>query len=63
MGLKTIWKNYRVIIVMGTSLVLVHLGWYNMKSHPVFQPKTDDFVPEPGIVTYVLQAEKQNKGK
>ncbi|XP_054852271.1 uncharacterized LOC128706665 homolog [Eublepharis macularius] len=63
MGLKTIWSNYRVLIVMGTGLALVHWGWYNIKSSPVFQPKRNELVPEPGIVTYVLDQEKQAKGK
>ncbi|XP_062981401.1 uncharacterized LOC128706665 homolog [Elgaria multicarinata webbii] len=63
MGLKTIWKNYRVLIVMGTGLALVHWGWYNMKSSPIFHPKRDDLLPESGNVTYVLQQKKQNKGK
>ncbi|XP_066466242.1 uncharacterized homolog [Tiliqua scincoides] len=63
MSLKSIWKNYRVLIVMGTGLGLVHWGWFNIKSNPIFQPKSEDYVQEPGIVTYVLQQEKQNKGK
>nr|XP_056712874.1 uncharacterized LOC128706665 homolog [Euleptes europaea] len=63
MGLKTIWRNYRVLIVMGTGLALVHWGWYNIKSNPIFQPKRDEFVPEPAIVRYVLEQEKQAKGK
>uniref|UniRef100_A0A8D2J1G8 Uncharacterized protein n=1 Tax=Varanus komodoensis TaxID=61221 RepID=A0A8D2J1G8_VARKO len=63
MGLKTIWKNYKVFVVTGTGLVLIHWGWYNIKSSPIFQPTTEDLVPEPGTVTYVLQQEKQNKGK
>ncbi|XP_061478536.1 uncharacterized LOC128706665 homolog [Rhineura floridana] len=63
MGLKSIWKNYRVLIVMGTGLVLVHWGWYNIQSNPVFQPKREDIASEPGIVAYVLQQENKNNGK
>ncbi|XP_054675923.1 uncharacterized LOC128706665 homolog [Grus americana] len=63
MGLKTIWKDYKVLIVMGTSLGLVHWGWFHIKSSPIFQVKTQDFVPEPGIVTYVMQSDHKNKEK
>lgn len=63
MGLKTIWKDYKVLIVMGTGLVLVHWGWFHIKSSPLFQVKTEEIVPEPGIVAYVLQSERKNKEK
>ncbi|XP_065445836.1 uncharacterized LOC128706665 homolog isoform X1 [Chrysemys picta bellii] len=63
MGLKTIWKDYKVLIVMGTSLGLIHWGWFNIKSNSMFQTKREDYVPEPGIVTYVMQHESQKKGK
>uniref|UniRef100_A0A8B9FTP1 Uncharacterized protein n=1 Tax=Amazona collaria TaxID=241587 RepID=A0A8B9FTP1_9PSIT len=41
MGLKTIWKDYKVLIVMGIGLGLVHWGWFHIKSSPLFQVKTD----------------------
>ncbi|XP_073195716.1 uncharacterized protein [Lepidochelys kempii] len=63
MGLKTIWKNYKVLIVMGASLGLIHWGWFNIKSNSIFQTKREDYAPEPGIVTYVMQHESQKKGK
>ncbi|XP_064503620.1 uncharacterized LOC128706665 homolog [Pseudopipra pipra] len=63
MGLKTIWKDYKVLIVMGTGLGLVHWGWFYIKSSPLFQVKTEDYVPEPGIVTYVMQSDQKNKEK
>ncbi|XP_067421401.1 uncharacterized protein [Emydura macquarii macquarii] len=63
MGLKTIWKDYKVLIVMGTSLGLIHWGWFKIKSNPVFHTKKEDYIPEPGIVTYVMQHESQKKGK
>uniref|UniRef100_A0A8B9U8K9 Uncharacterized protein n=2 Tax=Anas TaxID=8835 RepID=A0A8B9U8K9_9AVES len=44
MGLKTFWKSYKVLIVMGTGLGLVHWGWFHIKSSPIFQVKTEDFV-------------------
>uniref|UniRef100_A0A8C8EAP8 Uncharacterized protein n=2 Tax=Strigidae TaxID=30459 RepID=A0A8C8EAP8_9STRI len=43
MGLKTIWKDYKVLIVMIPSLGLVHWGWFYIKSSPIFQVKTEDF--------------------
>ncbi|XP_071596378.1 uncharacterized protein [Heliangelus exortis] len=63
MGLKTIWKNYKVLIVMGTGLGLVHWGWFVIKSSPIFQIKPEDSVPEPEIVAYVMQRNHQNKEK
>lgn len=63
MGLKTFWKDNKVLIVMGTSLGLVHWGWLYLKSSPIFQRKTDDFVPEPEIVTFMLQSDRKNKEK
>lgn len=63
MGLKTFWKSYKVLIVMGTGLGLVHWGWFHIKSSPIFQVKTEDFVPEPAIVAYVMQKDNKNKEK
>ncbi|KAF0036936.1 hypothetical protein F2P81_009810 [Scophthalmus maximus] len=54
MGLRQFWRNYQVLIVMVPSLALVHWGWYNLKSSPLLRSPRDEFVPEPGIVTYVL---------
>lgn len=63
MGLKTFWRDHRLLIVMIPSLALIHLGWYSIQGHPAFQPKREEIVPEPGIVTYVLEQEKRAKGK
>ncbi|XP_055582158.1 uncharacterized LOC128706665 homolog [Falco biarmicus] len=63
MSLKTIWKDYKVLIVMAPSLALVHWGWFHIKSSPLFQVKTESFVPEPGIVAYVMQSNEKNKEK
>uniref|UniRef100_A0A3P9QHM9 Uncharacterized protein n=1 Tax=Poecilia reticulata TaxID=8081 RepID=A0A3P9QHM9_POERE len=52
MGLRTFWNNYKVLIVMGTSLGLIHLGWYNLKTNPAIHNK-EEYIPEPGIVAYV----------
>uniref|UniRef100_A0A669DSH8 Uncharacterized protein n=1 Tax=Oreochromis niloticus TaxID=8128 RepID=A0A669DSH8_ORENI len=35
MGLRDLWSNYKVLIVMGTSLGLIHWGWYNLKGNPL----------------------------
>jgi len=53
MGLREVWRNYKVLIVMGTSLGLIHWGWYNLKSNPLLHKSRDDYIPEPGIVAYV----------
>ncbi|MEE6474425.1 hypothetical protein FKM82_010378 [Ascaphus truei] len=63
MGLETIWKNYKVLIVMGTGLGLIHWGWYHVKINPIFHPNRKDFVPEPGIVSYVIQQDRDTKAK
>lgn len=53
MGLREFWKSYKVLIVMGTSLGLIHLGWYNLKANPLLRKDREDYIPEPGIVAYV----------
>uniref|UniRef100_A0AAQ6IJB8 PNAS-117 n=1 Tax=Anabas testudineus TaxID=64144 RepID=A0AAQ6IJB8_ANATE len=53
MGLRTFWNNYKVLIVMGTSLGLIHWGWYNLKDNPLLHKPREEYVPEPGIVAYV----------
>ncbi|XP_069464424.1 uncharacterized protein [Ambystoma mexicanum] len=63
MGLQNIWKNYKVLIVMGTGLGLVHWGWYHIKTNPLFHPQRETFVQEPAIVSYVLQEKEQRKTK
>ncbi|XP_066170551.1 uncharacterized homolog, partial [Sylvia atricapilla] len=62
-GLKTFWNDNKVLIVMGTSLGLVHWGWCYLKSSPIFQVKTEDFIPEPGILTFMMQRDRKNKEK
>lgn len=29
-----VWRDYKVLIVMGSSLALIHAGWYQLKAHP-----------------------------
>lgn len=53
MGLRRLWNDYKVLIVMGTSLGLIHWGWYNLKGNPMLQPNKREYIPEPGIVAYV----------
>uniref|UniRef100_A0A8B9IJ05 Uncharacterized protein n=1 Tax=Anser cygnoides TaxID=8845 RepID=A0A8B9IJ05_ANSCY len=48
MGLKSFWKSYKVLIVMGAGLGLVHWGWFHIKSSPIFQVKTENFVSSLG---------------
>lgn len=67
--LKALWNKYKVLIVMGTSLGLIHWGWYAAKSNPLLRQGRQDFVPEPGIVAFVSPptapppAEPAAKGK
>ncbi|XP_070778937.1 uncharacterized protein [Enoplosus armatus] len=53
MGLREFWKSYKVLIVMGTSLGLIHWGWYNLKANPLLHKAREESIPEPGIVAYV----------
>lgn len=53
MNLRDIWKNYKVLIVMGSSLGLIHLGWYQLKANPLLHKTKEELVPEPGIITYI----------
>ncbi|XP_075320206.1 uncharacterized protein LOC142379025 [Odontesthes bonariensis] len=53
MGLREFWTNYKVLIVMGTSLGLIHWGWYNLKANPLLRKNREDYIPEPGIVAFV----------
>uniref|UniRef100_A0A3Q3MLY2 PNAS-117 n=1 Tax=Mastacembelus armatus TaxID=205130 RepID=A0A3Q3MLY2_9TELE len=47
MGLQRFWHNYKVLIVMGTGLGLIHWGWYNLKSNPLLhKSKEDEYIPE-----------------
>uniref|UniRef100_A0A674AD75 Uncharacterized protein n=1 Tax=Salmo trutta TaxID=8032 RepID=A0A674AD75_SALTR len=50
MGLQTIWNNYKVLIVMGTSLGLIHWGWTHTLGLDSYTGNKQDYVPEPGIV-------------
>jgi len=53
-GLAKFWKDYKVLIVMGTSLGLIHWGWYEIKNNPLLKKQErDDFIPIPGIVAFV----------
>ncbi|XP_072783520.1 uncharacterized protein [Taeniopygia guttata] len=63
MGLKTFWKDNKVLIVMGAGLGLVHWGWYYLKSSPIFQVKTEDFSPERDILTFMMQSIRKSKEK
>ncbi|XP_068042185.1 uncharacterized protein [Anomalospiza imberbis] len=63
MGLKTFWKDNKVLIVMGASLGLVHWGWHYLKSSPIFQVKTEDFSPERDILTFMIQSTRKSKEK
>ncbi|XP_075719195.1 uncharacterized protein LOC142760124 [Rhinoderma darwinii] len=45
MGLKSVWNSYKVLIVMGSGLGVIHWGWYNMQSNPVFHPGGEGRLP------------------
>lgn len=51
--LRSFWNNYKVLIVMGSGLGLVHWGWYSIKSNPLLKKSREEYIPEPGIVSYV----------
>ncbi|KAK7161290.1 hypothetical protein R3I94_004083 [Phoxinus phoxinus] len=51
--LRSFWDNYKVLIVMGTGLGLVHWGWYSIKSNPLLKKSREEYIPEPGIVSYI----------
>uniref|UniRef100_A0A3B5K3J1 Uncharacterized protein n=1 Tax=Takifugu rubripes TaxID=31033 RepID=A0A3B5K3J1_TAKRU len=42
MSLRDIWKNYKVLIVMGSSLGLIHLGWYQLKANPLLHKTKEE---------------------
>ncbi|XP_066451743.1 uncharacterized homolog [Eleutherodactylus coqui] len=42
MGLRSVWKNYNVLIVMGTGLGLIHWGWYKLQLNPIIHPEKED---------------------
>ncbi|XP_056423844.1 uncharacterized LOC128706665 homolog [Hyla sarda] len=45
MGLGSIWKSYKVLIIMVPSIGVIHWGWYNMQSSPVFHPEGKGRLP------------------
>uniref|UniRef100_A0A8C2DNF8 Uncharacterized protein n=1 Tax=Cyprinus carpio TaxID=7962 RepID=A0A8C2DNF8_CYPCA len=51
--LRSFWHNYKVLIVMGSGLGLVHWGWYSVKSSPLLKKSREEYIPEPGIVSYI----------
>ena len=53
MGVRDIWKNYKVLIVMLPSLGLVHWGWYGLKANPLLRKNRELEVPEPAVVRSV----------
>uniref|UniRef100_A0A665T430 Uncharacterized protein n=1 Tax=Echeneis naucrates TaxID=173247 RepID=A0A665T430_ECHNA len=42
MGLRQFWQKNKVLIVMCPSLVLIHLGWYNLRSSSLLQKARED---------------------
>ncbi|XP_071374508.1 uncharacterized protein [Centroberyx affinis] len=46
MGLRDFWRSYKVLIVMGTSLGLIHWGWYALKANPLLRKDRDEYIPE-----------------
>lgn len=47
MGLHIFWHNYKVLIVMGTGLGLIHWGWFNLKSNPLLHKPKEEVPLEP----------------
>ena len=63
MGVREIWNSYKVLIVMGTSLGLIHWGWYTVKSNPLLRKDKDNYTPETGIVAFVAPLPTPSKTK
>ncbi|CAJ1054178.1 hypothetical protein PHYPO_G00155010 [Xyrichtys novacula] len=64
MGLTEFWRSYKVLIVMGTGLGLIHLGWYHLKTNPLLRKTRTDYNPEePGIVAFVSAPNATAKSK
>lgn len=63
MGLRDFWNGYKVLIVMGTGLGLIHWGWFNLKTNPLLHKAREESVPEPGIVAYVSPPAAAAKSK
>lgn len=64
MGLQSFWKNYKVLIVMGPGLGLVHWGWFRLQAtNSLLHKPKEERVPEPGIVAYVSTTASAAKSK
>ncbi|XP_078227481.1 uncharacterized protein LOC128932022 isoform X5 [Callithrix jacchus] len=60
---QKLWRDYRVLVVMIPVIGLIHLGWYKIKSSPVFQiPPKDDFPEQDSLKLENLQ-KSQIQGK
>uniref|UniRef100_A0A4X2KJJ3 Uncharacterized protein n=1 Tax=Vombatus ursinus TaxID=29139 RepID=A0A4X2KJJ3_VOMUR len=65
MSLETFCTDYKVLLVMISSIRLIHMGWKSIKSNPIFQTDNtnEDSIPEPGIVTHMIPQKNQNQVK
>ncbi|KAG8583989.1 hypothetical protein GDO81_008628 [Engystomops pustulosus] len=61
MGLQSVWKSYKVLIVMGAGLGVVHWGWYNMQYNSIFHPEGEGRLPP--VFRYLLSKETDTKDK
>ncbi|XP_060239179.1 uncharacterized LOC128706665 homolog [Meriones unguiculatus] len=47
MSFQNFWREYKVLLVMVPLIGFIHLGWYKIKSSPVFQiPKDETTEPD-----------------
>lgn len=53
MGVGSLWHRYKVLLVMGSSLGLIHWGWYHLKDANPQRQRPQDELPEPGIVAFL----------
>ncbi|XP_064238312.1 uncharacterized LOC128706665 homolog [Aotus nancymaae] len=60
---QKLWRNYRVLVVMVPVIGLIHLGWYKIKSSPVFQIPYKDDIPEQDSLKLENLQKSQIQGK
>ncbi|XP_075420110.1 uncharacterized protein LOC142462276 [Tenrec ecaudatus] len=63
MSFQNFWRDYKVLVVMVPLIGLIHLGWYKIKSSPVFQIPNKDNIPEPDNLALLSPLKSKTQGK